>query len=349
MEKRWRRLGIASGATSEVHPRIHGICRDESAQENRIFEECPALVAIIAKGTPDLARSRHARSRMAAVAPGIDAAGAATVDAAPASGGRHQSRLIPANFNSHFRRHTLISRRASDCVSTRLVHHSLVWRDDRAGIPGGALDGHPPRPARKHLRRKNRRPRVLDHARRGGWRPHRLCDDLLGRIRPSAVFGNIHDPARRTGLLRQPYRAALAFIIYVRWKKLSGWKIADILAPSIALGNAIGRIGCLLNGCCYGRVCHLPWAIRFPNQSAAWQQHFQAGLVGKGDPSLPVHPTEIYDALLNFALYLGLAWLFRRKKFDGQVFATYLIGYAVFRSLVELFRGDYPATTSITA
>lgn len=136
--------------------------------------------------------------------------------------------------------------------------------------------------------------------------------------------------------------ATLAGIIYIRWKKLLLWKTADILAPSIALGNAIGRIGCLLNGCCYGRVCHLPWAIRFPNQSAAWQQHFQAGLVGSGDPSLPVHPTEIYDALLNFALYLGLAWLFGRKKFDGQVFATYLMCYAVFRSLVELFRGDYP-------
>jgi phosphatidylglycerol:prolipoprotein diacylglycerol transferase len=56
-----------------------------------------------------------------------------------------------------------------------------------------------------------------------------------------------------------------------------------------------------------------------------------------------VHPTEIYDALLNFALYLGLAWLFRHKKFNGQVFATYLIGYAIFRSAVEFFRGDYPA------
>jgi phosphatidylglycerol---prolipoprotein diacylglyceryl transferase len=136
---------------------------------------------------------------------------------------------------------------------------------------------------------------------------------------------------------------AMAYLIFVRWKKLPGWKLADILVPSLALGNAIGRIGCLLNGCCYGRVCQLPWAIRFPNQSAAWQQHFQAGLVGKGDPSLPVHPTEIYDALLNFVLYLCLAWLFRRKKFDGQVFATYLIGYALFRSLAELFRGDYPS------
>jgi phosphatidylglycerol:prolipoprotein diacylglycerol transferase len=137
--------------------------------------------------------------------------------------------------------------------------------------------------------------------------------------------------------------AVIAYFIYVRWKKLPGWKIADILAPSIALGNAFGRIGCLLNGCCYGRVCHLPWAVRFPNQSAAWQQHFQEGLAGQGDRSLPVHPAEIYDALLNLVLYFGLAWLFRRKKIDGQVFATYLIGYAIFRSLAELFRGDYPS------
>jgi len=136
--------------------------------------------------------------------------------------------------------------------------------------------------------------------------------------------------------------AGIAFFIYVRWKKLPGWKIADILAPSIALGNAFGRIGCLLNGCCYGRACDLPWAVRFPNQSAAWQQHFQAGLVGKTAPSLPVHPTEIYDSLLNFMLYLGLAWLFRRKKFDGQVFAAYLTFYGLFRFIGEYFRGDYP-------
>jgi phosphatidylglycerol---prolipoprotein diacylglyceryl transferase len=137
--------------------------------------------------------------------------------------------------------------------------------------------------------------------------------------------------------------AAVAYFIYVRWKRLPGWKIADILAPSIALGNAFGRIGCLLNGCCYGSVCQLPWAIRFPNQSAAWQQQFQQGLVGRGDPSLPVHPTEAYDALLNLVLYFGLAWLFRRKKFDGQVFATYLLGYGLLRFTVEYFRGDYPA------
>jgi len=123
--------------------------------------------------------------------------------------------------------------------------------------------------------------------------------------------------------------ATISGLGYLAWKKLPVWKIADILAPSIALGSVFGRIGCLLNGCCYGRACDLPWAIHFP------LDHETHG-VG-------VHPTEIYDALLNLILYIFLAWLFRRKKFDGQIFATYLIVYAVFRSIVEYFRGDYPA------
>jgi phosphatidylglycerol:prolipoprotein diacylglycerol transferase len=121
--------------------------------------------------------------------------------------------------------------------------------------------------------------------------------------------------------------AAIAGIIYIRWKKLPLWKIADIVAPSIALGSVFGRTGCLLNGCCYGRPTDLPWGIRFP------ADHPTGGV--------PVHPTEIYDGLLNLGLYFFLAWLFRRKKFDGQIFATYLLCYAVTRAFVEYFRGDY--------
>jgi phosphatidylglycerol:prolipoprotein diacylglycerol transferase len=123
--------------------------------------------------------------------------------------------------------------------------------------------------------------------------------------------------------------ATVAGVGYLWWKKLPVWKIADIMAPSIALGSVFGRIGCLLNGCCYGRACDLAWAIRFP------ANHETGGA--------PVHPTEIYDALLNLLLYAGLAWLFRRRKFDGQIFALYLIGYAICRSIVECFRGDYPS------
>lgn len=128
--------------------------------------------------------------------------------------------------------------------------------------------------------------------------------------------------------------ASLACMIYVRWKKLSLWRMADVLAPSIALGYVFGRLGCLMNGCCFGRACQLPWAIRYP---AGHETHPANG------SATPVHPTQIYDSLLSLGLYLGLAWLYRRKKFDGQIFAVYLMCYAVTRSIVETFRGDYTA------
>ncbi len=124
--------------------------------------------------------------------------------------------------------------------------------------------------------------------------------------------------------------AALGCIFYCGARKLPLWKMADTLAPSIALGQAFGRMGCLMNGCCYGRACHLPWAIQFPEGNAA------------GAPTLPVHPTQIYESLLCLVLYAFLEWLYRRKKQDATVFATYLVGYALLRSFVELFRGDYP-------
>ena len=121
--------------------------------------------------------------------------------------------------------------------------------------------------------------------------------------------------------------ACLATILYCHFRRVPLWKLADALAPSIALGSAFGRIGCFLNGCCYGRECSLPWAV--PS-------------VAEGKVN-PVHPTQIYDSLLNLGLYALLAWFYRRKKFDGQVFAAYLICYAFARSFVEYFRGDYDA------
>lgn len=119
----------------------------------------------------------------------------------------------------------------------------------------------------------------------------------------------------------------LLTLIYILWKKLPVWKVADVLAPSAALGYFFGRFGCLMNGCCYGRPCNLPWAIRFPEEHATH--------------GMPVHPTQIYESLLNLGLYGALVWLYRRKRFDGQIFATYLMSYAILRSLVEIFRGDY--------
>ncbi len=121
--------------------------------------------------------------------------------------------------------------------------------------------------------------------------------------------------------------ASLAGILFAWRKHLPVWRLADILAPSIALGSSIGRWGCLMNGCCYGKPTTLPWGIQFPVGHETYPNY--------------VHPTEIYDSFLNLALYGFLAWLYRRKKFDGQVFAAYMIGYALLRSFVEIFRGDY--------
>lgn len=121
--------------------------------------------------------------------------------------------------------------------------------------------------------------------------------------------------------------ASLGTIIYCARRKLALWRIADIFSPSVALGHAIGRIGCFMTGCCYGRECSLPWAVHFP------KEHWTHG-VG-------VHPTQLYESSLNFAFYVFLAWLFRRRKFDGQVFAIYLIGYSIIRAFTESFRGDY--------
>jgi phosphatidylglycerol---prolipoprotein diacylglyceryl transferase len=123
--------------------------------------------------------------------------------------------------------------------------------------------------------------------------------------------------------------ATLAAILYLRHKKLPVWKVADALAPSIALGAVFGRLGCFMNGCCYGCPTDLPWAVHFPADH-------ESGGAG-------VHPVQVYDSLCNLALYAGLAWLYRRKRFDGQVFATHLMCYAVLRAFVEWFRNDYRA------
>ena len=136
--------------------------------------------------------------------------------------------------------------------------------------------------------------------------------------------------------------AALAVILYVRLHgKQPLWKIADAFAPSIPLGHALGRLGCLMTGCCFGTACDLPWAIQFPEHSPAFNLLGQAPT--DAAHSLYVHPTQIYSALLNVALYGGLAWLYRHKRFDGQVFGLYLAGYSINRFVVEFFRGDYQA------
>ena len=122
--------------------------------------------------------------------------------------------------------------------------------------------------------------------------------------------------------------ASLATVFYARARAVPLWKLADTLAPSIALGQACGRVGCFLNGCCYGSACTLPWAVHYADLAPA-------------SPGTGVHPTQLYESGLDLLLYLTLAWHHRRKRFDGQTFALYLVAYGALRFAVEFFRGDY--------
>ena len=126
--------------------------------------------------------------------------------------------------------------------------------------------------------------------------------------------------------------AAAAGYVYVRRFRLPVGKVADLVAPPLSLGQAIGRIGCLMAGCCYGRSCTLPWAVTFSDPAA-----FQLTGVPLG---VPLHPTQVYHALADF-LVLGITlWLWKRRRFDGQVFWVYVLLYGILRFVVEIFRGD---------
>jgi phosphatidylglycerol---prolipoprotein diacylglyceryl transferase len=126
--------------------------------------------------------------------------------------------------------------------------------------------------------------------------------------------------------------AAAAGYVYVRRFRLPLGKVADLCAPPLALGQAIGRVGCLMAGCCYGRSCALPWAVTFSDPAA-----FQLTGVPLG---VPLHPTQVYHALADL-LVVGITLrLWKHRRFDGQVFWVYVLLYAILRFVVEIFRGD---------
>jgi phosphatidylglycerol:prolipoprotein diacylglycerol transferase len=130
-------------------------------------------------------------------------------------------------------------------------------------------------------------------------------------------------------------------LYYARKHKLGMWKTADLTAPWIAFGLAITRIGCFLNGCCYGKVSTVPWAVRFPKDSVLHQAQVDAHLIHPGDETLLVHPTQLYLAAFNLLTFFLLYFVFRkRKRFDGYLFAWLLICKGVFRSFVEIWRDD---------
>jgi phosphatidylglycerol:prolipoprotein diacylglycerol transferase len=145
--------------------------------------------------------------------------------------------------------------------------------------------------------------------------------ELLSLVRAGGVFYG--------GLIAA---VAVGFFL-VRRYKLNIWSTGDLMAPGIALGHVVGRFGCLLAGCCYGRPTDVAWAVTFTNPIAN---------ANVGTPlNIPLHPTQLYDAGAEL-LILGLLLLTERKgkPFAGRTFWLYIGLYAISRFIIEYFRGD---------
>ena len=125
--------------------------------------------------------------------------------------------------------------------------------------------------------------------------------------------------------------AVIPFLYFIRKKyKFSVLKFLDIFMVVLPLGHAIGRIGCFLAGCCYGKPTTLPWGVTFKNST----------IVEPALRSVALHPVQLYESFLLCVLFIILYKLFKKKCFDGQVFCAYFMCYAVIRIITEQFRGD---------
>jgi len=118
--------------------------------------------------------------------------------------------------------------------------------------------------------------------------------------------------------------ALICTLIFIKRNKLPSLKTLDIIAVYIPLGHAFGRIGCFLNGCCFGRPAQLMFSVMFP-----------------GD-FIRRHPTQLYSAILLFCIFLSLLSLERKKEFEGQIFCAYCMMYGLMRFFIEFWRADNP-------
>jgi phosphatidylglycerol---prolipoprotein diacylglyceryl transferase len=151
------------------------------------------------------------------------------------------------------------------------------------------------------------------------------------------------------------YGGALAAAGVAVWFcRREGWsfgRFADVAAPSLSIGHVFGRIGCVLAGCCFGAPCAAPWGLSFLRGSVAFDElHAEGAVAWNALRTMSLHPTQIYEALGElaiFALLLGLErWddragsRARRPGRPGHIFGAYVAAYAALRFVVEVFRGD---------
>jgi phosphatidylglycerol:prolipoprotein diacylglycerol transferase len=157
-----------------------------------------------------------------------------------------------------------------------------------------------------------------------------LVDFDKFRQNPAEIFSVV----RAGGVFYGGLIAAVAVAFWYMWRhRMPLWTTCDVFAPGIALGHAVGRLGCLMAGCCYGRETHVPWAITFTNPEAA---------ANVGTPlGVPLHPTQLYESAAEALILVLLLWTEKKgRPFEGRTFWSYLVLYGISRFVIEFFRGD---------
>ncbi len=133
----------------------------------------------------------------------------------------------------------------------------------------------------------------------------------------------------------------LSSFIYVNIKKQPALPIADVAATSLPIGQAFGRVGCFLNGCCYGKVTELPIGVEYPVNSSPWIEQVHHKLIDSSSHcTLSMHPVQLYEAFFSIVIFLVLVFILRRQKFSGITASCYLMLYGLLRFVMEFFRGD---------
>jgi len=136
----------------------------------------------------------------------------------------------------------------------------------------------------------------------------------------------------------------LGVLIAIKRYSLPLWKVADVAAPSLALAHAVGRLGCTAAGCCYGRqvpsVEDTTIGIHLMKEFPFFYIVFPSGAVAP--PGTPLYPTQLMEAGGNLIIFLILILLFKRKRFDGEVFSLYMLLYGAERFVLEFYRGVTP-------
>ena len=147
------------------------------------------------------------------------------------------------------------------------------------------------------------------------------------REHPSEIF--TRETLQSAGIFYGGFIAALMFAyFYMRRQKLVVLSTADLFAPGVAIGHGIGRLGCFAAGCCWGKPTTLPWAVTFTSKDAT-----------TGVPlGVPLHPTQLYEALAEAIICLVLMWRLKRAHTEGSVIGLYLLLYGMVRFAVEFLR-----------